>query len=74
MLKRLMTKIASSICGEIKVKENKSSSVKSFRCHGATVSDDGTKPEILLRIAQGTAAHIKLNTSGDIKTYFFDQR
>ena len=34
--------------------------VTSFKYLGAVVSDDGSKPEVLSRIAQATAALIKL--------------
>ena len=33
---------------------------KAFKYHGAVVSDDGSKPEVLSRIAQATAAYTKL--------------
>ena len=34
--------------------------VTNFKYLGAVVSDDGSKPEVLSRIAQATAAHTKL--------------
>ena len=43
----------SANCIQIKVKWQMSSTVTSF---GAVVSDDGSNPEILSRIAQATAA------------------
>ena len=45
---------------EIKVKGQKLGTVTSFKYIGAVVSDDGSKPEILSRIAQPTAALTKL--------------
>ena len=45
---------------EIKVKGQKLGTVKSFKYLGAVVSDDGSKPEVLSRIAQATAALTKL--------------
>ena len=45
---------------EIKVKGQKLGTVTSFKCLGAVVSDDGSKPEVLSRIAQATAAVVKL--------------
>ena len=45
---------------EIKVKVQKLGTVTSFKYLGAVVSDDGSKPEVLSRIAQATAALTKL--------------
>ena len=45
---------------EVKVKEQKLGTVTSFKYLGAVVSDDGSKPEILSRIAQATASLTKL--------------
>ena len=56
----LMTNSANGIQREIKMKGQKLGTVTSFRYFGAIVSGDGSKPEILLRIAQATAAPIKL--------------
>ena len=50
----LMANSASGI--QIKVKWQMSSTVTSFKYFGAVVSDDGSNPEILSRIAQATAA------------------
>ena len=49
--------------GEIKVKGQMLGTVASFKYLGAVVSEDGTKPEIRSRIAQATAALIKLKLS-----------
>ena len=46
--------------GIIKVKEQKLGTVTSFKSLEAVVSDDGSKPEVLSRIAQVIAAHTKL--------------
>ena len=43
-----------------KVKGQKLGTVTCFKCLGAVVSDDGSKPEVLSRIAQATAALTKL--------------
>ena len=56
----LMTLSANGIQKEIKVKGQKLGTVTSFKYLGAVVSDDGSKPEVLLRIAQATAALTKL--------------
>ena len=47
---------------EIKVKGQKLGTVTSFKYLGAVVSDDGSIPEILSRIAQATAALTKLKS------------
>ena len=57
---KLLTKSANSIQREIKVKRQKLGTVTSFKYLGAVVSDDGSKPEVLSRIAQATAALTKL--------------
>ena len=57
---KLMTNSASGIQREIKVKGQKLGTVTSFKYLGAIVSGDGSKPEILSRIAQATAAVTKL--------------
>ena len=57
---KLMTNSANGIQKEIKVKGQKLGTVTSFKYLGAVVSDDGSKPEILSRIAQATAALTKL--------------
>ena len=56
----LMTNSPNSIQRDIRVKEQKLGTVTSFKCLGAIVSDDGSKPEVLSRIAQATAALTKL--------------
>ena len=57
---KLMTNSANGIQREIKVKGQKLGTVTSFKYLGAIVSDDGSKPEVLSRIAQATAALTKL--------------
>ena len=57
---KLMTNSANGIQREIKVKGQKLDTVTSFKYLGAVVSDDGSKPEILSKIAQATAALTKL--------------
>ena len=56
----LMTNNANGIQIEIKVKGQKLGTVTSFKYLGAVVSDDGSKPEVLSRIAQATTALTKL--------------
>ena len=57
---KLMTNSANGIQREIKVNGQKLGTVTSFKYLGAVVSDDGSKPEVLSRIAQATAALTKL--------------
>ena len=56
----LMTNSANGIQREIKVKGQKMGTVTSFKYLGPVVSDDGSKPEVLSRIAQATAALTKM--------------
>ena len=53
---------ANGISREIKVKGQKLGTVTSFKCLGATVSNNGSKPEILSRIAKATAALTKMKS------------
>ena len=57
---KLMTNIANGIQREIMVKGQKLGTVTNFKYLGAVVSDDGSKPEVLSRIAQATAALTKV--------------
>ena len=53
---KLMTNNTSGINTEIKVNGQKLETVTSFRYLGSVITDEGSKPEILSRIAQTTAA------------------
>ena len=55
-----MTNSANGIEREIKIKGQKLGTVTSFKYLGAVVSDDGSKPAVLSRIVQATAARTKL--------------
>ena len=57
---KLMTNNDTGINKDIKVKGQKLETVTSFKYLGSVVSDEGSKPEILSRIAQTTAALTKL--------------
>ena len=57
---KLTTNSANGIQMEIKVKGQKLGTVICFQYLGAIVSDEGSKPEVLSRIAQATAALTKL--------------
>ena len=51
-----MTNNTSGISTEIKVNGQKLETVTSFKHLGSVITDKGSKPEILSRIAQTTAA------------------
>ena len=57
---KLMTNSANGIQRVVKVKVQKLGTVTSFKYLGAILSDDGSKPEVLSRIAQATAALTEL--------------
>ena len=57
---KLMTNNTSGINKEIKVNGQKLETVVSFKYRGSVASDEGSKPEILSRIAQTTAALTRL--------------
>ena len=61
---KLMTNSANVIQRDIKVKGQKLGTGTSFKYLGAVVSDDGSKSEVLSRIAQATAALTKLKPIG----------
>ena len=53
---KLMTSNTSGINTEIKVNRQKLETVRSFKYLGSVITDEGSKPEMLSRIAQTTAA------------------
>ena len=53
---KLMTNNTSGINTEIKVNGQKLETATSFKYLGSVITDEGSKPEILYRIAQTTAA------------------
>ena len=57
---KLMTNNTSGINTEIKVNEQKLETVTSFKYLGSVITDEGSKPELLCRIAQATAALTRL--------------
>ena len=57
---KLMTNNTTSINTEIKVNGQKPETVTSFKYLGSVIADEGSKPEILSRIAQVTAALTRL--------------
>ncbi len=57
---KLMVNNTSGINTEIKVNEQKLETVTSFKYLGSVITNEGSKPEVLSRIAQTTAALAKL--------------
>ncbi|WP_293703406.1 reverse transcriptase domain-containing protein, partial [Thiolapillus sp.] len=57
---KLITNNTSGINTEIKVNGQKLETVTSFKYLGSVINDEGSKPEILSRIAQATAALTRL--------------
>ena len=57
---KLMTNNTSSVNTEIKVNEQKLEIATSFKYLGSIITDEGSKPEILSRTAQTTAALTRL--------------
>ena len=57
---KMMTNNTSGINTEIKVNEHKLETVTSFKYLGSVITNEGSKPEILSRIAQTTAALTRL--------------
>ena len=57
---KLMTNNTSGINTKIKVNGQKHETVTSFKYLGSVITEEGTKPEILSRIAQATAALTRL--------------
>ena len=62
---KLMTNNTSGINAEIKVNGQKLETVTSFKYLGLVITDEGSKPEILSRIAQTTGSIDKAETSLD---------
>ena len=59
---KLMTNNANGISIDIRINGEKLDEVDSFKYLGAVVTDQGSKPEVLSRIAQTTAALARLKT------------
>ena len=69
-----MSNNANGIQREIKTKCRKLGIDTSFKYLGGVVSDDGSKAEILTRIAQQPQLLQNCSQSGDITSYLLDQR
>ena len=59
---KMMTNKTSGINTEIKVNGQKLETVTGFKYLGSVITDEGSKPEILSKIAQTTAALARLKT------------
>ena len=59
---KLMTNNANGISIDIRINGEKLDEVDSFKDLGAVITDHGSKPEVLSRIAQTTAALVRLET------------
>ena len=67
---KLMTNNTSGINTEIKINGQKLKTVTSFKYLGSVKTDEGSKPEILSRIAQTTAAATRLKTVWNYRGIF----
>ena len=65
---KLMTNNTSGINTEIKVNGQKLETVTSFKYLGSVITDEGSKPKILSRIAQATAALTTLKPGWIVKS------
>ena len=65
---KLMTNNTSGINTEIKVNRQKLETVTSFKYLGSVITDESSKPEILSRITQTTAALTKLKPVWNYKS------
>ena len=71
---KLMTNNTSGINREIKVNGQKLETVTSFKYLGSVITDEGSKPEILSRIAQTTAALTRLKPVWIDKSIFLSSK
>ena len=63
-----------SISTDIRVNSEKLDCVNSFKYLGAIIADEGSKPEVLARIAQTTAALTKLKTIWNYRKIAFSSK
>ena len=71
---QLMTNETSGIHTEIKVNGQKLEKITSFRYLGSVITDEGSKPEILSRIAQTTAALTRLKPVWNDRSIFLSSK
>ena len=65
---KVMTNNPNGFQREIKIKGQRLEEVENFKYLGAIISNEGSKPEILSRIAQTTAALSRLKMNGETRT------
>ena len=71
---QLTTNNTNGLSTDITIDNKKLETVRSFRYLGAIVSDEGSKPEVLSRIAQTTAAVTKLKVIWNDKSIAISSR
>ena len=71
---KLMTNNTSGINTEIKVNGQRLETVTSFSYLGSVITDEGSKPEILSRIAQATAALTRLKPVWNDRSIFLSSK
>ena len=71
---KLMTNNTCGINTEIKVNGRKLETVTTFKYLGSVITDEGSKPEILSRIAQATAALARLKPVEMTEVFLLDSR
>ena len=71
---KLMTNNTSAINTEIKVNEQKLETVTIFKYLGSVITDEGSKPEILSRIAQTTTAMTRLKPVWNNRSISFSSK
>ena len=71
---KMMSNNTSGINTEIKVNGQKLETVTSFKCLGSVITDEGSKPEILTRLAQTTAALTRLKPVWIDKSIFLSSK
>ena len=69
-----MTKNTNCINTEIKVNGQKLETVTNFKYLGSVITDEGSKPEILSRIAQTTAAFTRLKPCWNDRRISFNSK
>ena len=67
---KLMTNNTSGINTEIKVNRQRLKTVTSFKYLGSVITDEGSKPEILSRISQTTAAFTRFKQVWNTRSIF----
>ena len=71
---KLMTNNTSGIITEIKVNGQKLETVTSFKYLGSVITDEGSKPDILSRIAQATAELTRLKPVWNDRSISFSSK